>query len=99
VEEKWNAMNLQLTRVIENWEQSSPGDGGYINVELDIEAIDESDEVNNSEVNDYKEEFRSLKNSSRGPLDQHENFFDDKSYLLYLLQVLGTLDLLHSSMQ
>lgn len=91
VEEKWNSINLQLKHAIENWERSDQGDGGYLIAEFDYENIDDLD--------DDELELGLLRNRPQGALNLHKNFFDGKSYLLYLWEMLDTHDLFHSSMQ
>jgi len=100
VEEKWNAMNLHLKRVIKSLERSGQGDGDHINADFNNEALHYSEEMNDlDQVNDSKEEFISLRNHSHVALNQHKNSIYGKIYLQYLWQILDTHDLLHSSMQ
>jgi hypothetical protein len=87
VKEKWQAINLQLKRVIASWERSGQGEGGHVPGE-------DKDEENT------EFEFGALINRPQGALDQRKNFIDGKSsYLLYLWEVLAQHDLLSSSVQ
>jgi len=87
VEEKWQAINLQLKRVIASWEHSGQGDGGY--------ATGEDKDEENTEF-----EFGALISRPQRALNQCKNFIDGKSsYLLYLWEVLAQHDLLSSLVQ
>ena len=98
VEEKWNTMNLTLKRIIQNWERSGQGYGGYV----DVDESGEEDEEPGEEVDADNETFafECLEGRSQVALDSRSNFFDGKNmYLLYLWDVLEEHGLTQSTMQ
>jgi len=103
VEEKWNSMNIALKRIIQNWERSGQGFGGFINEE-DVCEVDEEgdsdDEDDDSSNGGKKASFGSLTERPPQSLELRRNFVDGRStYLLYLWDMLCEHDLFQSSMQ
>ena len=103
VEEKWNSMNLALKRIIQNWERSGQGFGGFINEEDVCEVDEEGDSDNeddDSSNGGKKASFGSLTERPPQSLESRRNFVDGRStYLLYLWDMLCEHDLFQSSMQ
>ena len=89
-EGKFSTMIVELNRVIGNWEKSGQGEGG-------VEG-DDDDEV---EIRQFgSSDYGTLKNRSRGALDQRHSFVKySQSYLLYLWHMLDKHNLLGSSLQ
>ena len=104
VEEKWNSINLALKRVIQNWERSGQGEGGFINEE-DVRDVDEEDDSGEENDDDRSyggksASFGSLTERPPQSLELRRNFVDGRStYLLYLWDMLCEHDLFQSSMQ
>ena len=102
--EKWQALNLQLNRIITKWERSGQGDGGFFagsdgNFHEYENLSDEERDFENEMISD-ENCFGSTRNRSRLALDQKKNFIDGKcTYLLYLWEMLERHDLLSSSIQ
>ena len=98
VEEKWNSMNLALKRVIQNWERSGQGSGGFINEDDICDERDEDDDDSNN--NFSSSAFGTLSGRAPQSLELRRNFVDGRStYLLYLWDMLCEHDLFKSSMQ
>ena len=99
IQEKFSTMNVNLVRIVQNWECSGQGDGGYD--DLDDEDNDEEDgDDGDGDGGKGERVFGSLKNRSQRALDSRSSFFANKEpYLLYLWEVLDNHDLLVSSMQ
>jgi hypothetical protein len=97
VEKRWQSMNLQLNRIISNWERSGQGDGGFME-HGDLADEDEYEEGNEDSI--VEPEFGALRNRPQRALDQRKYFTNGKSvYLLYLWEMLEKHDLLGSSIQ
>ena len=89
-EEKWNTMNLTLKRIIQNWERSGQGYGGYVEEPGEEEVDADNDTF----------AFGCLEGRSQVALESRSNFFDGKNmYLLYLWDVLEEHGLTQSTMQ
>jgi len=99
VKDKWAGLIHECKRIIEKWERSGQGDGGYD--DLDDEDNDEEDgDDGDGDGGKGERVFGSLKNRSQRALDSRSSFFANKEpYLLYLWEVLDNHDLLVSSMQ
>ena len=54
VEDKWNSMNLALKHVIQNWERSGQGSGGFINEEDVCEVDEEGDSDEEDDDSSYE---------------------------------------------
>ena len=99
VEEKWNSMNLALKRVIQNWERSGQGFGGYVDEPGEEDDVDEPGGEDGGEDNEAFA-FGCLTGRTQSALDMRRNFFDGKNvYLLYLWDVLEEHGLTQSTMQ
>jgi hypothetical protein len=94
VKDKWAGLIHKCKRIVEKWERSGQGDGGYD--DLDDEDNDEEDRDDGDEDGGKGERvFGSLKNRSQRALDSRSSFFVNKEpYLLYLWEVLDNHDLL-----
>ena len=90
-------MNLTLKRIIQNWERSGQGYGGYV----EEPGVDDEEPI--EEVVDADNEafaFGCLEGRSQVALELRANFFDGKNmYLLYLWDVLEEHGLTQSTMQ
>ncbi len=93
VKDKWLGLIHKLKQIIETWERSGQGGGGY----MDDDAF--GGDTNKGELR-LAPKFGELSNHLQGALDSHAVFFRDKeSYLLYLWEVLEWNGLLVLSMQ
>ena len=79
VQEKLSTMNVNLVRIVQNWERSGQGDGG-----IDVENDGDEDG-----------DFGQLSNCSRGALCTRSGFLGtNQPYLLYLWEMLNKYQLL-----
>ncbi len=93
MKEKRSGLIHKLKQIIEKWEQSGQGDGGY----LDNDIFGE--DANEGKLK-LAPKFGKLSNCSQGALDSHATFYRDKEfYLLYLWGLLEWNGLLVWSMQ
>ena len=82
VQEKFSTMNVNLVRIVRNWERSGQGDGG-----IDVENDGDEDG-----------EFGQLDNRSGGALCTRSGFLGgNQPYLLYLWEMLNKYQLLSTS--
>ena len=101
VEEKWNAMNLALKIIVQNWEHSGQGDGGFDGEEEDsVGTENKGSSEDNNELEGNKFIFGSLTKQPQKALDLQQHCIDGRStYLLYLWDMLEEHQLFKSSMQ
>ena len=93
VKDKWLGLIHELKRIIEKWERSGQGGGGY----MDNDAF--GGDTDEGELR-LAPKFGKLSNRLQGALDSCAVFFRDKeSYLLYLWEVWEWNGLLVLSMQ
>lgn len=90
VQDKLTEMRTNLIRIIDNWERSGQGDGGYDN--------DIDDEVEDNGVVVDEHGFGELRNRPRRALDSRSSFLNNRpSYLLYLWEVFDQHGLLNTT--
>lgn len=96
VRDKLTEMRTSLIRIIDAWERSGQGDGGYDDTLDDEDGSENHDDYGVN--NEQDKRFGELKHRSRRALDSRSSFLQNRpSYLLYFWEMIDKHDLLKTT--